>query len=100
MLHKMIEQGGVPFFYREVDDCERELGEQERVYRALLQLERGMEHAASGLQGDGSALLEALLSRAQELAGECRAALHQSERLLSELDEERQDLLALLRRAR
>ena len=100
MLHKMIEEGGVPFLYREMRACEAELGEQQRIYRALRRLGQGMERATSNVESDGSDLLEGLLCRAEELAGECRRALWESERLLSRLDEEHQELLALLGRAR
>lgn len=100
MLHKMTEPGGAPFYYREADECELELHAEEQTYRALRRLGRGMEKATEGLDGEGSEMLAALLARAEELAGECREALRESERLLSELDEERADILLLMRRAR
>lgn len=100
MLHRMIEPGGAPFFYRDADECERELLAEERTFRSLLRLGRGVEKATDGLDGEGNEMLAALLARAQELAGECREALRESERLLSALDEERADILELMERAR
>ena len=100
MLHKMTEPGGAPFYYREADECELALHAEEQTWCALRRLGRRMEKATEGLDGEGDATLASLLARAEELAGECRAALRESERLLSELDEERADILELMERAR
>ena len=100
MLHKLTEPGGAPFFYREMDECELALRAEEETLRALRRLGRGMEKATEGLDGEGNSMLAALLARAEELAGECREALRESERLLAELDEERADILELMERAK
>ncbi len=73
----------------------RELSEQRRICAVLRRLAEGFCELTEGLSGEGSDLLLRLLGEAEEIAGDLRRALAESERLLGELDEERRELLLL-----
>lgn len=95
MLHELIEEGGVPYLYRETEEIVRELCEQKRICTVLRRLGEGFAEVTEGVSAEGSDLLLRLLGEAEELAGDLGRALAESERLYAELEEERRELMLL-----